>query len=76
MNDVSTRLEIDESLQALVQHGLMKFVGNENGEDQYKLTEKGRKYVRAMPNKAKMRQVLEDDETAKDALDEFFNGFK
>lgn len=76
MNKIPSKLEIDESLQACVQHGLMEVVDNVNGEDQYKLTDKGMRYVEAMPDKRKMSTVLGDDEEAQDALDEFFKGNK
>jgi len=56
------KVEIDLSLQALVQHGLMKIVRYENGEDQYVLTAKGEKYVEAMPNSERMRQILESSD--------------
>lgn len=59
---IHKNVEIDEALQALVQHGFMKVVENKNGEDQYELTAKGVRYVEAMPNKRKMKQILEEKE--------------
>jgi len=72
LKKIPTKLEIDEALQACVQHGLMEVTVSAKGEDQYRLTKKGERYVEAMPDQHKMREVLGDDEEAKEALDEFF----
>ncbi len=37
----------------------MKVISNVKGEDQYVITEKGMRYVEAMPDKAKMKKILE-----------------
>lgn len=56
-----TKLEIDEALLACVQHGLMEVIGNANGEDEYRLTKKGERYVEAMPDKIKMQAILDEE---------------
>jgi len=61
MSRVPNKKEIDEAMQTLVQNGLMNVVGNKDGEDQYQLTERGIRYVEAMPNKEKMQAILDEE---------------